>query len=261
MKVSAKSVILEILSANRGPVPVRHLVRAAAVFDVAENSVRVAIVRLRAEGLVESTERGHYQLGPAAQPVNHRIAAYRNTHERMCDWDGSWIGVFTADLSRTDRPALRRRSQALRLAGFKKLRPGLHIRPKNLTGGLDSIRRELQDLGLDPTALIFRITDLSPPEEEAARRLWDVKAMRAVYQGMREQLEESTARMKDMTQEEAIREAFLLGREAIRIVVLDPLLPEPLVPAKERDALARAAAKYQDEGVELWREFLGPFDA
>ena len=52
MKVSAKTVILEILSANRGPVPVRHLVRAAGVFGVAENSVRVAIVRLRAEGLV-----------------------------------------------------------------------------------------------------------------------------------------------------------------------------------------------------------------
>jgi len=261
MKVSAKSVILEILSANQGPVPVRHLVRAAAVFDVAENSVRVAIVRLRAEGLVESTERGLYQLGPAAQPVHHRIAAYRHTHERMCAWDGSWIGVFTADLSRTDRPALRRRSQALRLAGFRKLRPGLHIRPKNLTGGLESVRGVLHELGLDPSALLFRITDLAPDEEAAARGLWDVKAMRAVYRDMREQLEESTARMKELTQEEAIREAFLLGREAIRIVVLDPLLPEPLVPAAERDALAQAAARYQDEGIALWREFLGPFDA
>ena len=54
MRVSAKHVIVELLSA--GPItgdhmPVRELVRAAQAFGIAENSVRVAIVRLRADGI------------------------------------------------------------------------------------------------------------------------------------------------------------------------------------------------------------------
>ena len=81
MRVSAKSVIVELLSA--GPIigdsiPVRQLVRAAQAFDIAENSVRVAIVRLRADGIVESSERGHYQLGPAARPVDERVKRWRD---------------------------------------------------------------------------------------------------------------------------------------------------------------------------------------
>ena len=62
MNVSAKAVVLEVLSAgesiDKGTLPVRSLVQAASVFDIAENSVRVAIVRLRAEGLLESPGRG-----------------------------------------------------------------------------------------------------------------------------------------------------------------------------------------------------------
>lgn len=258
MRVSAKSVILEILSANRGPVAVRHLVRAATIFGVAENSVRVAIVRLRAEGLVESTERGVYQLGPAARPVNRQINAYRSIGERMCAWEGDWLAVFTADLSRTDRPALRRRSQSLKLLGFRELRTGLHIRPANLSGGLEGVREKLQQLGLDPSALLFQLNGLSPEDDAVARSLWDAKALLATYRDMQRQLEQSVDRMTEMSPEEAIREAFLLGREAIRILVLDPLLPEPLVPAAERESLAAACAKYQDDGVEHWRGYLGP---
>ncbi|MGB5312135.1 MAG: hypothetical protein WBN38_08705, partial [Polyangiales bacterium] len=44
MNVSAKAVVLEVLSAGEsiyeGTLPVRSLVQAASVFDIAENSVR-----------------------------------------------------------------------------------------------------------------------------------------------------------------------------------------------------------------------------
>ena len=121
MNVSAKAVVLEVLSAgesiDHGTLPVRSLVQAASVFDIAENSVRVAIVRLRAEGLLESPGRGEYQLGPSAQMVNDKIHGWRTVSTRVADWDGSWVAAFTADLSRTDRPALRRRLRALRYLG------------------------------------------------------------------------------------------------------------------------------------------------
>ncbi len=258
MRVSAKSVILEILSAHQEAVAVRHLVRAAAIFGVAENSVRVAIVRLRAEGLVESTDRGVYKLGPAARPVDAQVNAYRTIAERMSPWDGSWIAVFTADLSRTDRPALRRRSLALKLRGFREFRQGLHLRPANLVGGLDALRPSLQQLGLDERALLFTLGALSPEEDALARSLWDANALLETYRDMQNRLDRSVAQMAKMSEEETIREAFLLGREAIRLLVLDPLLPEPLVPAAERGRLASTCADYQDRGVEHWRRYLGP---
>ena len=141
MNVSAKAVILEVLSAgesiDRGTLPVRSLVQAASVFDIAENSVRVAIVRLRAEGLIESPGRGEYRLGPSAQVVNEMIHGWRTVSSRVGDWDGSWVAVFTADLSRTDRPALRRRLRALRYLGFEELKPGLFVHARSEVVGPD----------------------------------------------------------------------------------------------------------------------------
>jgi hypothetical protein len=153
MKVSAKAVVLEVLSAGesiyQGTLPVSSHVQAATVFDIAENSVRVAIVRLRSEGLLESPGRGEYRLGPSAKAVNEKIHGWRTASQRVGDWDGSWAAAFTADLSRTDRPALRRRLRALRYLGFEELKPGLFVRPNNLTPGIEGIREELVALGLD----------------------------------------------------------------------------------------------------------------
>ncbi len=259
MRVSAKHVIVELLSA--GPIigdsiPVRQLVRAAQAFGIAENSVRVAIVRLRADGIVESTERGHYQLGPAARPVDERVKRWRDAESQMCAWDGSWIGAFTADLPRTDRPALRKRSRALRLLGFRDLRPGLHIRPNNLSGTLDDLRARLGRLGLESGATVFRISDLSKSDEQLARGLWDVKSMRAVYADLVDQLDAMTKAFPTMPTEEAVRESFLVGREAIRWIVLDPLLPEPLLPAEERRAMIEAMRRFDTGARVIWRKYL-----
>lgn len=259
MRVSAKSVIVELLSA--GPIigdsiPVRQLVRAAQAFDIAENSVRVAIVRLRADGIVESSERGHYQLGPAARPVDERVKRWRDAEAQMCPWDGSWLAAFTADLPRTDRPALRKRARALKLMGFRELKPGLAIRPANLVGSLDDHRTRLLRLGLDPNATVFRIADLGATNDEAARGLWDVRAMRAVYADMADQLDAMTDSFASMPIESVIRESFLLGREAIRWIVLDPLLPEPLVPADERRRLLDAMKRFDEGARVFWRKYM-----
>ncbi len=259
MRVSAKSVIVELLSAHpleSDSVPVRQLVRAASVFDIAENSVRVAIVRLRAEGIVDSIERGRYQLGPAARPINDRVTAWRHAADVMRPWDGGWAGVFTAHLPRTDRPALRKRNQALKLLGFRELRPGLFLRPDNLVGGVDSLRSRLLDLGLETDAAAFRVTQLTPEDEVETRGLWDVARMRALYADLVDQLDTSRSAMAKMELTGALRESFLLGREALRQIVLDPLLPEPLVPASERGALIESMRRYDAAGRELWRSFL-----
>jgi phenylacetic acid degradation operon negative regulatory protein len=260
MNVSAKSVVLEVLSAGesiyQGVLPVRSLVQAASVFDIAENSVRVAIVRLRAEGLLESPGRGEDRLGPNAQVVNDKIHGWRTVSSRVGDWDGSWAAAFTADLSRTDRPALRRRSRALRYLGFEELKSGLFLRPNNLTPGIDGIRDELAALGLDGDAPVFRMEELNPDQECRARALWDSPSLEQTYSKLHGDLTVSMGRLEELPLKDSVREAFLLGREGIRHVVLDPLLPEPLVDEGKRSSMVNVLRTYCDKGLSLWTRFL-----
>ena len=51
-------------------------------------------------------------------------------------------------------------------------------------------------------------------------------------------------------------ESFLLGGRVIRQIVLDPLLPEPLVPTQERTALVEALRRYDRAGRVCWSSFL-----
>ena len=142
------------------------------------------------------------------------------------------------------------------MAGFKRLRPGLHVRPANLKGDLAFMGPRLRQLGMEDSAVVFRIANLEPSEESRARSLWDKKALRAVYRDMKDQLEASTKRIDEMQPEDAVREAFLLAREAIRWIVLDPLLPDELVAADERRALVATLSAYTDRALDLWRDFL-----
>ena len=260
MNVSAKAVVLEVLSAGesiyQGVFPVRSLVQAASVFDIAENSVRVAIVRLRAEGLLESPGRGEYRLGPSAQVVNDKIHGWRTVSARVGAWDGSWAAVFTADLSRTDRPALRRRLRALRFLGFEELKPGLFLRPNNLTPGIDGIRDELAALGLDADASVFRMEELNPDQERRARALWDSPSLEQTYSKLHGEMTVSMDRLDELPLNDSVREVFLLGREGIRHVVLDPLLPEPLVDEDKRSSMVNVLQNYCDKGLNLWARFL-----
>ncbi|MGB5268642.1 MAG: hypothetical protein WBN30_18770 [Polyangiales bacterium] len=260
MNVSAKAVVLEVLSAGEsifdGALPVRALVQAASVFDIAENSVRVAIVRLRAEGLLESPGRGEYRLGPSAQVVNEKIHGWRTVSSRLGRWDGSWAAVFTADLSRTDRPALRRRLRALRYLGFEQLKAGLFLRPNNLKPGINGLRDELRALGLDADASVFRVEELNPEQEERARALWDSLSLEQTYSKLGGDLKTSLDRLEELPLNDSVREAFLLGREGIRHVVLDPMLPEPLVDTDKRSTMVHVLQSYCDKGLHLWARFL-----
>ena len=260
MNVSAKAIVLEVLSAgesiDKGTLPVRSLVQAASVFDIAENSVRVAIVRLRAEGLLESPARGEYRLGPSAQMVNEKIHGWRTVSTRVGEWDGSWVAAFTADLSRTDRPALRRRLRALRYVGFEELKPGLFVRPNNLTPGIAGIREELYALGLDSGAPVFRMEELDPANERQARALWDSAALEQTYARLLREINLAEDRLERLPLNDALREVFLLGREGIRQVVLDPLLPHPLIDEDKRSAMVSILQDYCDRGLDLWARFL-----
>jgi len=188
--------------------------------------------------------------------VNDKIHGWRTVSSRVGDWDGAWAAVFTADLSRTDRPALRRRLRALRFLGFEELKPGLFLRPNNLTPGIDGIRDELVALGLDADASVFRMQELNPEQEQHARAMWDSPRLEQTYSKLHGDLTVSMDRLEELPLNDSVREAFLLGREGIRHVVLDPLLPEPLVDEDKRSSMVGILQDYCDKGLNLWARFL-----
>ena len=260
MQVTARSIITETLSVAESTghpvVRVRMLIDACAIFGFSANTVRVTLVKMRADGTVDSPERGAYQLGAKSRELSQRIMGWRNVADRLVDWDQSWVGVYVGHLSRSDRAALGRRTRALRLLGFRELEDGLFIRPNNLKGGVTEVRSTLERLGVEPNAVISRIDELSGHDNVRALNLWDATATMTGYRELREQLEESLRARAGQPLVEAVREAFLLGREVIRWVTLDPLLPAEMAPTEERDSLVEAMRNYDETGRVLWWRYM-----
>lgn len=254
MRPSARGLILNLLLAAEGRgQSARELIAGCALFGIRENSVRVALVRLAAEGLVEPASRGVYRLGPRAAALASDVATWRSAEDRVREWNGGWITVHVGALGRSNRVALRARDRALAMLGLRELDRGLYVRPDNLAGGVTGVRERLQKLGLDETAAVFVATDFDAAREARACRLWDGDALTSGYRSTRLALEQWRARAPTLDAETAAREAYLLGNDAIRRLVFDPLLPEPLVDVGERRALAAAVREHDRLGHALWR--------
>lgn len=245
---TARSFALDLLSTlRRGAMPVRALVDAAALFGIADGSVRVALTRLIAEGLVERDERGSYRLGAGAEPVRTRVAAWRDLSSQLRSWSGAWIGVAGA----------RRGSErALRLLGFRALTKAVAVRPDNLAGGLERVRDDLTALGLAPGALVCELRELDPVSEARARSLWNADGLVERYRKHAREIDASTRRLRARSETHAMVESFRVGGAALRTLATDPLLPEPIVPAAERDALVAAMRDYDALGRASWSAFL-----
>lgn len=251
---SAKALVLELLSAAPdNTASVGGLVRAAAVFGVADNNLRVTLARLKQADLIETAGRGRYRLGPEARAVERQVRGWRDADRRLVRWKGSWVGVHTGGLSRTDRKAQRRRERALRLNGFGELRPDLYLRPNNLRGGVAALRERLRELGLE--AIVFRMSQLGDDEAQALS-LWDARRLDEGYRCMHAALCSAHDQLGSLPLADAARLSFVVGGDAIRLIALDPMLPAPIVDADARAAFIEAMRRFDDEGRRIWSELL-----
>lgn len=257
MDLTPKSLILDLLSTvPTSAMPVGALVAAGQLFGISDNNVRVTLARLRAARMVDQDDRGQYRLAEEAAPVGKQVISWRTVERRVCAWDGGWIGVHTAGVQRSERRAHRHGDRALRFLGFERFDAGLHLRPDNLVGGVAAVRQQLHELGLDAKAMVFGIRGLDSSAEGRARRLWNTTALRDGYRASLAALKKSERRLADLPAHEALVESFLLGGRVIRQIVLDPLLPEPLVSVSERAGLVEALRYYDRAGRACWSSFL-----
>jgi phenylacetic acid degradation operon negative regulatory protein len=236
--------------------PVRALVAGAELFGIDGNALRVALVRLVSDGIVESDERGAYRLGRAAASISEHVTSWRTIEERVRVWDGAWIGALTAPLPRSERSRIRSSERALKFLGFRHLERGLAVRPDNLKGGTEAARTRLGALGLDEHIAVLRLTDLDRRRDERARTLWDTDGLARKYRDLLDRLERSTKRLAELPAKRAMAESFLVGGATIRAIVLDPLLPEPMAPVSDRRALIAAMREYDRLGRQCWAPFM-----
>lgn len=254
---TGKSLTLDLLSTLRGgSMPIAALVAAGEVFGLAEGSVRVAVTRLVAAGQVERDERGRYRFGLAATAVTRQLAGWRQLDQRTRSWHGRWIGVHLGGTAGVRGGARRSRERALHWNGFEELAPGLHVRPDNLREGVAGQRESLLSLGLAPDALIVRLDSLGAATDQRARQLWDTAALERGYRSAMRELAESEARLDRGSEARAMVESFLLGGRIIGQLVVDPLLPEPLIDPQPRRALVQAMRHYDRCGRRAWAAFM-----
>src|SRR5580700_3495653 len=156
MAPTAKSLILELLVAMGGaPLSARAAIVACALFEISENSTRVALVRLSSSRRIEGVGRGAYRLAEGSEQLAREVASWRTAENRLRRWRGGYIAVHAGSLGRTDRAELRRRDRALQMLGFGELERGFYVRPDNLAGGVEAVRSRLYALGLEREAIVF----------------------------------------------------------------------------------------------------------
>lgn len=250
--MTPKRLVLDLLRVARDkPVPVGALVSVASLFGLTGNSMRVALTRLVARGLIESDERGSYRLSPATDPLTAHVARWREGEARMRLWQSEWLMV---SLPRGGERSARRHSlRALGLLGFREGLDGLWVRPHNLAEPLPTTLEHLGALGLDPGAHHFVADHL---DESLRRRwettLWPLARLGQGYRRALDSVERSRARVESMPTEQALVETFLVGGAAIRVIATDPLLPEAILAGFERRALTDAMLRYDEIGRVIW---------
>lgn len=245
---SARSLALGFLSTARGPIKVADLIRRAEVMAIDGAAMRVALGRLTREGIVAQPERGLYAIGPGGAALDRRARGWAET--RVRDWHGRWLVVLADHLGRSDRRRVRERERALTLYGFARSDAGVWVRPDNLAEPLIALMQQMQAIGLDADA--SAVGEAAALDDAAWRGLWPVAAIGAACHYWIAQMQESLARLPDLSDEEAARETLLLGQSVIRAINRDPFLPAELVNAALREEMIAGMRRYDTVGKDCW---------
>jgi phenylacetic acid degradation operon negative regulatory protein len=252
--VTPKSLLLDLLRVSPQPVPVRWLVGIGALFGFEQNALRVALTRLVGLGLVESDERGSYRLAPGSDVVARLVAGWRLGDARIRPWRGDWLCVHHP---RGLERALRAKSQrALERLGFREGQDGLWVRPNNLRRSRAALETDLGELGLTESAVLFVGRDFPDASLESWKRsLWATAELRAGWRKSLREIERSRRRIGCIARQDALVESFLVGGEAIRLLAVDPLLPDEILDGADRRRLFEAMTSYDQLGKSIWNEF------
>jgi len=255
--LTARELVIDFLS-NRYPreMSAAEILGVGRALGFTEQSLRMALTRLVEGAVAANPGRGLYRLSPSGETMRLEVRKWRSLDDLAKPWSGAWIGVFDASVPRSDRAALRRHERAMRLRGFRELQAGLWIRPANLRDSVAALRDQLRALGLHPAALVVGLNDLDDDSRAKATGLWDTAAMLATYRALADELLASKTRLERLPLDTAAAESMVLGRDVIRHINLDPVLPEELMPQRALKNLIGTMSDYDQQARQIWRRFM-----
>jgi phenylacetic acid degradation operon negative regulatory protein len=202
-----------LLGESPPTLPVRRLVRVAALFGINENRARVALSRMVAHEEVVADGSGGYTLSGHLADRAARLAVARTA--ATAAFDGTWHVIVVTPAGATPNERRARRT-VLRSAKLAELRDGTWVRPANLDVRLDATT--------DDAATRFTAT----PDGDAAAlasRVFDVAGWARRAERLCDVLDECTL---DAPGSLAI--GFERDAEVLRHLQRDPLLPAALLP-------------------------------
>ncbi len=248
--------ILIVLGNNPGEAAEsRTLLRAGEVFGITANRMRVALSRLVSEGLLDNPRRGHYRISKQGALVQREIDSWRELEQRRVAWQGDWCALLTENLASAGSTLWRHQLRVLNLRGLQRWRPGLWVRPNNLVGGLEQLVEDLRQLGLDAIQSSFVVSQGDAACETELQSLWDCKAINKQYQKQERLIARAKAQLPKKNFNKALVETLFIGSETVRMLNMDPLLPDQMIDGELRRAVISSMSEFDTIGKDMWREF------
>lgn len=214
-----------------------------------ENSVRVAVQRLVAEGWLTSQTEGRRRnlcITDANRAETMRVQSLVYC-DAVPDWNGTWLLMRVAPETAADREAVRR---VLQQHGFAPFSPGVFVHPQAEWGNIKQIPAIKRYKNAITT--VFEASELSDRAELVD--LWDTEAMAARWRQIDQYL--------DMTRcagspSNALGCRLLLVHEVRRLVLAYPSLPAIHLPAGwPEDSVRRRFCAVYRELFEAAQDFL-----
>lgn len=228
-------------------VSVGSLTALLAPFGVSERLVRTSLTRLVNDGLLEAEpvgRRSFYGVAPSAVEL-FRQADARIYGSRQRPWDGRWTVVVVdgAEATSAARAQLRQR---LTWAGLGVVAPNVMASPIVSPEEAAAVVEQMDEFR---NVLVTRSEVFDGPgtidEEELARRCAPLDEVASDYHAFVDDFGDvDRTTFEALTPEDAFKLRVLLVAAYRRIVLVDPLVPEALLPDGWAGAKARALAAF-----------------
>jgi phenylacetic acid degradation operon negative regulatory protein len=237
-QISSTSLIFTLfcdaLTQHGGEVWLGSLIHALGPLGLSERLVRTAVFRLQQDGWLESRKIGrcsYYR--PTATGNNLYAKAARRIYATgKPGWDGTWTLVIPALVAEEKKDLLRK---SLFWQGFRLLSAGVYALPSS---NRRSLNETLQEMNISDNVIVLSAREDEPATNGYLQSLvlerWNLDGLEQLYEDFVQNYRPALKMVQNKRLPDG-QQCFLLRtlliHEYRRILLRDPELPAPMLPA------------------------------